>query len=163
MTPQQRARQLLDQSANMTVATVAPDGQPWVSPVFFVPDGDYDLYWTSEPSARHSANIRADGRVAIVVVQDERGKPVDGVYLTAEAVELSDPEEITRALSVMAAKSQPERWRINGPEDVSGAGPWRIYRAHPLSIEVRSSDTVAGKPVARREPADFRLSGGSPS
>ncbi len=155
-TPQDRARRLLEVTPNMTVASVGTDGTPWVSPVFFVADTDGDLYWTSETTARHSRHIRETGAVAIVIVEPDPERRVDAVYLAAEAVELSAAADIAHGIDVMTRKPQPERWMITGVEDVSGDGPWRIYRAHPTSIEVRASATVKGKAVARRQDAEFR-------
>jgi hypothetical protein len=155
-TPPERARRLIDASINMTVATVDAAGVPWVSPVFYVPDDAYDLYWTSEPSARHSENIRCTGAAAIVIVEADPEARVDAVYMSAEATELTGPEEVERGIEVMLAKPQPERWKITSADDVSGDGPWRIYRAHPTAIDVRSSDSNRGRAVARRTPAEFR-------
>ncbi len=161
MTPQERARRLLDEQQNLVLATVSAEGIPWIAPVFYVPDEVYDLYWTSDKEARHSENVRATGRAAIVAYQVEPGEPVDGVYAQAEVSELEDPDEIARATEIMCRRRQPERWMIESPADVSGDGPWRIYRAHLLSIEVRHSGEKGGKAVALRQPADFRSTSSS--
>jgi uncharacterized protein YhbP (UPF0306 family) len=156
MTPQERARRLLDEQQNLVLATADADGIPWIAPVFFVPDEQYDLFWTSDHEARHSVNIRATGRAAIVVYQVEPGQPVDGVYSQAEVAEVQDAEELAHGIAVMRGRRQPEKWMIESPADVSGDGPWRIYRARLETIEVRASGTRAGKAVALRQPADFR-------
>jgi nitroimidazol reductase NimA-like FMN-containing flavoprotein (pyridoxamine 5'-phosphate oxidase superfamily) len=156
MTPQERARQLLDEQQNLVLATTDADGIPWISPVFFVPDEHYELYWTSDHEARHSANIRATGRAAIVVYRVEPGQPVDGVYSQAQVSEVQDAEELAYAIEVMQGRRQPDKWMIESPADVSGDGPWRIYRARLESIEVRASGTKSDKAVALRQPADFR-------
>ena len=155
-TPAHRAQRLIDVGVNMTVATVGSDGTPWASPVFYVPDEDYNLYWTSETTARHSENIRATWSAAIVIIEPDPERRVDAVYLQAEVHELTDPDEIRAGIAVMLAKPQPERWMISNVSDVSGNGPWRIYRAVPSSIEVRSTNEVGGKAVARRTDAEFR-------
>ncbi len=157
-TPAERAQRLIDECRDMTVATVGASGAPWVSPVFYVPDENYDLYWTSEKTARHSANIRSTGVAAIVIYPTDPGKPVDAVYASALAAELTDPEEIGHGIAVMLRKPQPEKWMITSAADVSGRGPWRIYRAQLTTIDVRATQTEGGRAVARREPADFRLS-----
>lgn len=152
--PGQRARRLLTETQNMVLATVGRGGEPWVSPLFFVAEGVARLYWTSEPAARHSRNLRADPRAAIVIYDDLPGHRVDGLYLRAEAHELSAPDEVAEALAVMARKPQPDRWRAV-PEDVNAAGPWRVYRAEILSAELRCTETVGGRPVARRVTVDM--------
>jgi len=140
------------------VATVDANGMPWVSPVFYVPDENYDLYWTSEKTARHSENIRNTGAAAIVIYEAESAKPVDAVYMSAESAELTDPEDVERGIEVMARKPQPDKWLIESVDDVTGIGPWRIYRARPTAIEVRADAVKKGKAVVRRESADFRMS-----
>jgi nitroimidazol reductase NimA-like FMN-containing flavoprotein (pyridoxamine 5'-phosphate oxidase superfamily) len=147
--PGQRARRLLTETQNLVLATVGGDGEPWVSPLFFAADGQRRLYWTSEPGARHSRNLRENPRVAIVIYDDAAGHRVDGLYLTAAARELGEPDEIVRALAVMAQKPQPERWRA-AVTDVSATGPWRVYRADIFCAQLRATELVDGRPVARR-------------
>ena len=161
MSPPERAKNLIDTKTNMTLATVDVSGVPWVSPVFYVPDEAYHLYWTSWVDAKHSENVRNNPAVAIVIHHAERNEPVDAVYIAAQAVELNDPDDVTRGMEIMGRRDdlQPEWWRIDGISDVTGSGPWRIYRAAPQTIEVRKQIEVAGKRVVTREPADFRTSG----
>lgn len=156
MTPQERARRLLDVGDHIVVATADARGTPWISPLFYAADDDYDLYWTSDREARHSVNIRATGRAALVVYEIDPDRPVDGVYMQAEVRELTDPTEIRHGIEVMLSRPQPDKWVIQSPADVSGDGPWRIYRAHPVSIEVRASGERAGKAIALRRDAEFR-------
>jgi nitroimidazol reductase NimA-like FMN-containing flavoprotein (pyridoxamine 5'-phosphate oxidase superfamily) len=153
-TPEQRARRLLDDGTDMLLATADVSGTPWVSPVFYVPDDGYDLYWTSDRDARHSRNIRDRSNVAIVVYETEQG--ADAVYISAQARELNDAGEVGNGIEIMTRKPQPDRWVIQGLSDVTGQGPWRIYRAAVQTIDVRSETEKDGKPVATRQAADFR-------
>jgi nitroimidazol reductase NimA-like FMN-containing flavoprotein (pyridoxamine 5'-phosphate oxidase superfamily) len=152
-TPQERAKRLIDESTNMVLTTADSEGVPWVSPVFYVADDDYDLYWTSDPEARHSANLRVNPRVAIVIFDTG---PVDAVYISARAVEINDINQAIRATEIMRSKAQPPRWVIDDLAVVVDDGPWRIYRATPETIEVRAETIKGGKPVVIREDADFR-------
>jgi nitroimidazol reductase NimA-like FMN-containing flavoprotein (pyridoxamine 5'-phosphate oxidase superfamily) len=136
----------------MIIATADAHGAPWASPVFYVPAENYDLYWTSEKTSRHSENIRSTGAAAIVIYEAERGKPVDAVYISAESTELADPEDVKRGIEVMARKPQPDKWLIESVDDVTGDGPWRIYRAHPTTIEVRADAVEKGKAVVAESP-----------
>jgi nitroimidazol reductase NimA-like FMN-containing flavoprotein (pyridoxamine 5'-phosphate oxidase superfamily) len=154
-TPLARAKHLIDDVDHMTIATTDASGNPWVSPVFFVPDPEqYDLYWTSWKEARHSKNIRNNPHVAIVVYETQ---PVpDALYITAEAVELTNPDEIAHAMEVMARRRQPDRWVIKGISNVTGDGPWRIYRARPQTVAVRADAETGGLPIVTRQQADLR-------
>lgn len=154
-TPQERARSLLARNHLMTLATVDGEGRPWASPVFYSLDDDGRLYWTSDRDARHSANVRATGRVAIVV-HDAADGHVDALYLDATATELNEAAEVEQGTAVMRRRDalQPARWHIADVAEVSGAGPWRIYRATPAARWVRSRSSKQGKPVVTRTPAD---------
>lgn len=152
-----RARALIAGSQNMVLATATLDGAPWVTPLFFVPDADHGLLWTSEPTARHSQNIRGNPRVAIAIYDDTRGRRVEAAYLEGSARELSTADELDSAITAMAHKPQPERWRARNRADVSADGPWRIYRAEITSVDVRMQASLDGRPVARRQPVELGL------
>lgn len=152
MTPEQRARHLIDSNIHMTIATADATGIPWVSPVFYVPDTDDALYWVSDGSARHSQNIRGNRAVAVVIYEVD---PTEAVYITARAVELTDEADVRHAIHVLQRKSQPERWVVRDPADVLGASPWRIYRATPERVEMRAETVKNGKAIVGREPTDF--------
>jgi nitroimidazol reductase NimA-like FMN-containing flavoprotein (pyridoxamine 5'-phosphate oxidase superfamily) len=158
-TAQERAKRLIDQNANMVLATANVEGVPWISPVFYVMDDRYDLYWTSWVEARHSANVREHPPVAIVVY-DEPPKDVEAVYISARAVELNDSDEVRYGIEIMRRRDdwQPEHWRIKDISVVTGDGPWRIYRASPETVEVRFAREERGERIVTREEADFRSS-----
>jgi nitroimidazol reductase NimA-like FMN-containing flavoprotein (pyridoxamine 5'-phosphate oxidase superfamily) len=151
MTPERRARSLIDRNQHMIIGTADLTGTPWTSPVFYVCDTDGALYWVSDQAARHSHNIRANPAIAIVIYEP---KPADAVYITARAVELDDEAAIRHAMNVLRRKPQPDRWVVQEVADVVGDNPWRIYRAEPGLIEIRAETTKNGKPVVIREPVD---------
>ena len=109
----------------MTIATADADGTPWVTPVWFAPDGPDGLLWVSDPRARHSRNIEARSRVAIVIY-DSRVAPADaqGLYLTADAAQV-DPASIA-AFSRESVAQGLAAWSA---EDVTGDARHRLYRA----------------------------------
>jgi uncharacterized protein YhbP (UPF0306 family) len=154
MAPGDRARSLMERADLMTLATSDEAGVPWVSPVFYVPDDAYNLFWVSAKDARHSENIQARATVAIVIYSTE--PEVDAVYLSAEAEEIAEEDDAQTGAEIMRRKPQPEKWIISVIADVIGDGPLRIYKALPTSIEVRREVRVDGKAVVTREPADFR-------
>jgi nitroimidazol reductase NimA-like FMN-containing flavoprotein (pyridoxamine 5'-phosphate oxidase superfamily) len=152
--PQERARRLIDDGRHMTVATAGEDGRPWVSPVFYSVDDDQALYWVSDKEALHSVNVRDRPDVSIVIYELDDGV-VDAVYVRAIAAELNEETEVRLGIDVMALREQPEKWRITDVSDVTGDGPWRIYRAIRQSTQVRVQRTKQGKPVVERVDADF--------
>jgi predicted pyridoxine 5'-phosphate oxidase superfamily flavin-nucleotide-binding protein len=112
-------------SRYMTIATADEHGTPWVSPVWFAPEGDDAVLWVSDPGARHSRNIAARPRVAIVVF-DSAAAPADaqGLYLTADAAE-AEPA----AIAAFSRESVAQGLAAWGVEDVTDSARHRLYRA----------------------------------
>jgi nitroimidazol reductase NimA-like FMN-containing flavoprotein (pyridoxamine 5'-phosphate oxidase superfamily) len=150
--PAERARALLETQDIMTVATAAEDGKPWVSPVAFAHDDDFNLYWVSPKTATHSDNIRKRPDVAIVVAVSE---PTDGVYVDGTATELEDEAEIRRAIALLNRRPQPSRFKVDGPADVTGDAAWRIYKATRGETTVRTDATENGQAVTIRTPVEL--------
>ena len=84
------ARNLLDASTLCAIATVAPGGRAHVNTAYFAWSPEFDVVWLSEPRAKHSSNIRANGNVAVVVYDSGQtwGKPDRGIQLFGRAREI---------------------------------------------------------------------------
>jgi hypothetical protein len=88
-----RAHDVIATNKYLTLATLDGDGVPWVSPVFFSPDGGTRFLWASSPDAFHSRNIAASAEVSLVVY--DSSVPIGGaraVYVRAEAGVVPDAE-----------------------------------------------------------------------
>jgi hypothetical protein len=105
----------------MTLATADADGVPWITPVWFAPDGEHALLWLSRPEARHSRNLLAQPRVAVTVfdsrVPSERAA---AVYFEAVAGPADDGLETYSAYSETHGR---------GPWTAADLGPLVLYRA----------------------------------
>ncbi|MEU6388165.1 pyridoxamine 5'-phosphate oxidase family protein [Streptomyces sp. NPDC046939] len=80
MTPQE-LETFLTERRTCRVATVSADGAPHVSPLWFVWDGT-SLWLYSLTRSRRWADLRADGRVAVVVDAGEEYGELRGVELS---------------------------------------------------------------------------------
>ena len=140
-----KARQLIDATRYMTIATADASGKPWSSPVFFAYDDKFTLYWVSFTDAVHSMNIRSRPQVAITILGTSPGHYGDGVYIDAEAVELNDVREAERAIQVLRRRPQESKFTVNSSADVLGAAVWRVYKAIPKEVYKRSDADVIVK------------------
>ena len=158
MTSNEQARYLIENNQHMTIATSDREGNPWVSPVFFAPDDDFNLYWVSSKQAQHSRNLRFRPQVSIVIFgtvpPDNR---LDGVYIQAEASELHQRHDIATAMAVLALRPQPEKFTISRDSDVMGINTWRIYQAVPLEVTKRADavDDWTKQAITVREPVNL--------
>lgn len=138
-----RARQLIEATYYMTIATADDSGKPWSSPVFFVCDQKFRFYWVSFTDAVHSINIRMRPQVAITVLGRPPDHDGDGVYIDAEAIEVNNVGEAERAIRVLRTRPQKSKFTVNSPADVLGDAAWRVYQAIPKEVFKRSdADTM---------------------
>jgi nitroimidazol reductase NimA-like FMN-containing flavoprotein (pyridoxamine 5'-phosphate oxidase superfamily) len=85
-----------------TLATVDDSGRPWNSPVAAVIAADLAVYWFSDSQAQHSRNVRANGRVFIVVYDSTwpANTGAQGVFMRARAEEVANKLEIAHACAL---------------------------------------------------------------
>jgi dihydrofolate reductase/uncharacterized protein YhbP (UPF0306 family) len=125
------ARAIVDASRYMTLGTADAGGVPWVAPVWFaVEPGRYrELYWVSDPQARHSRNIAARPDVSAVIFDSHA--PVGtgrGVYLSAVAEQVADAE-LDAAIEVFSRRSAAQGAPAWTRDDVVAPSRLRLYRA----------------------------------
>lgn len=149
-------KKVITYNEHMVVATADTGGKPWVSPVFYAYDENFNLYWVSAKTALHSTNIRNNPRVAICIfgpASSEEADRLHGIYIDAEAQELTDEDEIRHAAHIMQQRPQPDKFMIKSLSAVTGSASWRIYKAVLIEVSKRHDaiDEVSGQTVSIRE------------
>jgi nitroimidazol reductase NimA-like FMN-containing flavoprotein (pyridoxamine 5'-phosphate oxidase superfamily) len=148
----QRAAAVIEANKYMTLATVDADGRPWVTPVYFTPDGHADFYWVSSPDAEHSLNVARNPEVSIAIYDSSVAVgQASAVYLRARA-ELVPDDELERCAAFYSARLAGLRSftadELRAPADL------RLYRArateHWLLIRGRDPEYGTGIDSRRR-------------
>ena len=124
-----RARSIIDANRYLTLATADADGRPWASPVWFAHAGHLELFWLSDPAARHSRNVVARPEVAVVVFDSQ--VPIgtgQGVYLEGVAGQVQ-AAGLQRALAVVSERSQAHGGRAFTAADVRAPARLRLWCA----------------------------------
>jgi uncharacterized protein YhbP (UPF0306 family) len=141
------ARGLLDASTLCAIATVSPGGSAHVNTAYFAWTPEFELVWMSEPRARHSRNIRANGSVAIAVFDSTQawGRPDRGIQLHGSAREATDESDSAYA----------ERFPDFRPGEL---GAYRFYRFRPRRLKLFDEQELGpGRFVTARIAAGGRL------
>jgi nitroimidazol reductase NimA-like FMN-containing flavoprotein (pyridoxamine 5'-phosphate oxidase superfamily) len=151
MQPNVEAKTILDAIKYATLATVSSDGDPWNSPVYYVADENYNLYWASYTESQHSKNIRTNGKVFIAVYDSTVPWGTGtGVFIQAKAWEVTDDQEIVKACQLRQARVAQAK---QPPEDFMGDKPRRIYCATPQHIWMNQDSEINGNFVDVRKEA----------
>jgi hypothetical protein len=130
------AREIIDGSLYMVVATADSTGQPWASPVYYASSSYRDFFWVSEPDATHSTNLRDRREVGIVIF--DSSVPIgkgQGVYVLGVARELP-AHETGEGIEIFSTRSKGHggvEWTV---EDVSPPARHRLYQATAEAVYV---------------------------
>jgi uncharacterized protein YhbP (UPF0306 family) len=127
-------KEYLPQQHMMQLATVA-DGQPWCCTVYYVHDADYNLYWASLPTRRHSQEIAAHPKVAAAIaIKHVKGEKVVGIQVAGTA-EMLEPSPTIEPLALAYAEKfgRDETWVA---DFVAGQTEHRLYKLTSAEIVI---------------------------
>ncbi|HEX3563458.1 MAG TPA: pyridoxamine 5'-phosphate oxidase family protein [Solirubrobacterales bacterium] len=130
------AREIIDGSLYMVVATADLSGQPWASPVYYAHSGYREFFWISQPDATHSVNLRDRREVGIVIFDST--VPVNtgqGVYISGVAQEVP-AHEAAEGIEILSQRSLGHGGVELGAEDVSPPARHRLYQATAEAVYV---------------------------
>ena len=122
-----QAHRILSSSLYSSLSTCSSDGIPWNSPLFFAFDAQFNIYWSSAITSRHSQNLdRNAGRAAISIYATTNSQgAVEGFYGSGVAAEV-DRTCAEVALPYLQARAKNLMQRT--VDDYWGDSPRRIYR-----------------------------------
>ena len=145
------ARRVIDQNHYMTLATLDPDGQPRVSPVFYTAARYADFYWLSAPESQHSRNLIERPGVRIVIFDSSAAVgEAEAVFLTAAARPIGDDE--LEAVCGEAFRTTAGARRFT-PDELRATPALRLYVARARAHEVH----VPGRHPANARGTDTRV------
>jgi nitroimidazol reductase NimA-like FMN-containing flavoprotein (pyridoxamine 5'-phosphate oxidase superfamily) len=137
-----RAKEIIEQIVYITIASSSRDGQPWNSPVYSAHDDDYNFYWASDKNGQHSKNIRDNPNV-FIVIYDSTVPPGagEGVYCRAEAYELTNQNEVSKALGLLYRR---QNQKPRSASEFANDYPRRVYKAVPQQFWMNGDGEVNG-------------------
>lgn len=120
----------LKRTRMLQIAT-SVNGRPWCCTVYFAHDKDFNFYWISKPSTRHSKEIVKNPNVAGTIVYDQQPYPkkgVRGLQFEGKAKLLSGREEEKASKFYIKQLNREESLL----EDIrSGKNSHKFYRTKP--------------------------------
>ena len=136
----QTARDIIEASRYLVLATADAAGRPWSSPVYFAHIGFTEFYWVSSPEVTHSRNIAVRPEVGIAVFDSHADIGTgQGVYMSAAATLVEDGET-GRGIEAFSRRSVAHGGREWTSGDVRPDGGIRLYRATADSLWILAKD-----------------------
>ncbi|TSC87849.1 MAG: Uncharacterized protein G01um10147_352 [Microgenomates group bacterium Gr01-1014_7] len=100
--------------AKMLQVATAKENQSWACTVYFAFDEKLNIYWISEPTRRHSEEIRNNDKVAgVIVLPHTPGDKVRGIQFQGTARELTDRDEAVAGMKYYTERFGMESKRVN--------------------------------------------------
>ena len=136
----QTARDIIEASRYLVLATADAAGRPWSSPVYFAHIGFTEFYWVSAPGAAHSRNIAVRPEVGIAVFDSHADIGTgQGAYMSAVATLVEDGET-ARGIGAFSRRSVAHGGREWTSGDVRPGDGIRLYRATADSLWILAKD-----------------------
>jgi len=127
------AKELLNASEYINIASSSTSGEPWNTPATGVYDKELNFYWSSWKEANHSINVRENPRVFITLYDSTRKRGDNHrkcLYIKAKAFEATEASDIEKAMSLLYAEHSTDR----ETSMFLGEAQRRIYKAVPIQI-----------------------------
>lgn len=141
----EKAKNIIESNLYCSLSTCSTDGDPWISPVFFVYDDDWNLYWSSAIISQHSQNIYSNrGKVAIAIYGSQVPEGTgQGLYFTGTAKVVESFESALAEKIIGWARQRTKNANNKTAADYLGDSPRRFYQFTPQNVWVTGKRTVS--------------------
>ncbi|HAM37352.1 MAG: hypothetical protein US24_C0011G0005 [candidate division WS6 bacterium GW2011_GWC2_36_7] len=135
-----KIKQILKDNLYATLSTSTPEGDPWISNIYFVYDSDYNFYWYSPKDSIHSKTIKDNPSVALCIFDSHEVENVEAIYIKGKACEVTDAKELAKGLLLYGKKMLDTKFVtgkkayiefVNNLKDFEGQSPIRMYKVIP--------------------------------
>ncbi len=133
MTPDQQTlvQRIIDETDDMTVATIRDDGYPQATTVSFINDGP-KIYFMTAKQAQKARNIARCDKVSITIDRPYKDwKDIKSLSIGGRARAVTDEDETARVMTRLQEKF-PEAVDYSVPEDFEPA----LFRIDPEVISI---------------------------
>ncbi len=141
---EEKAKRILDNCTYMVIGTSTKRGTPWVAPVLFVYDNDFNIYFLSAVDALHSKNILENADVAISIFDSRQEIGVsEGIQASGKA-SLVEKGDIENAITLYCKKVFPDSdmkpTKRYVPENYLGSAEFRFFKIKLAAAYVTGED-----------------------
>ena len=135
------AKVIIDGNIYLTLATT--NGMtPWISPVFYCADKQYNLYFISQPTSLHSRYLKKNKQAAFAIFDSHQPEGTGNGVQGSCFVEKVKGKAVDNALKFYKTSFIP----LNR-QSLSGKNPYRLYKLVPNKVFVLDPSSKVDKRV----------------
>lgn len=137
----QLGKSIIKNNIYLTLAT--SNTNPWIAPLFYCADENFNFYFISQLDSTHSKHVRINPNVAFAIFDShiEEGKG-NGIQASGKAYLLSESLDIENAL-----KYYHTNFVEITKESVSGSSSYKLFKIVPDHFFVLDSEAKVDKRV----------------
>ena len=149
---QKLAQDIFDKGYFFSLATL-DDGGLWVSDVFYVADGEWNIYWLSAHDTRHSKAIEQNSEVAgTITITTTPSEPSEALQIAGRAERVNEeqkekPEKLFLQKRGKEKKTEADRYRGQSRYRLT---PTKIRLAHQETFKLEKQDVEINSPSGPR-------------
>ncbi len=122
-------KEVLEKGYLMSLGTV-DDGGVWVADVIYVFDDSFNLYWMSDPDARHSRALKYNQKIAGTITVSNKGENNLGIQFEGIAQKI-DGARFDLAKKHYAKRNKPEPQEV---DDVLQGDSWYVVKPRKIQL-----------------------------
>ena len=137
----QMARKIMQENIYLSLGTYSTKSGPWVSPLYYCVDKNYNFYYASQLTSVHAKNIFQNSSISFAIFDSQVPEGMGrGVQIAGKA-SLVKKSELKDALKVYKSK-------FLSPELLSDKNaPYKLFRLTPKQIFVRDPEANVDRRV----------------
>ncbi len=123
------AEELLENHHYCVIATASAEAVPWVTPIFYAYDSDWNLFWISSRTSSHSKLLEQNPHACAVIYQPPSvSQETSALYLSGQ-VSICRGTVLEEGMHVYFERAG---LGVSGKaEDYAGDSPCRLYQLAP--------------------------------
>lgn len=122
-------KEVLEKGYLMSLAT-RDSGGLWVSDVIYIYDDDFNIYWMSDPTARHSKALEGNPFVAGSITVSGQGEDNLGIQFSGQAEKISETRfDLATKHFLKRKKPAPKP-----DDDVLQGDAWYVVRSTTIDL-----------------------------
>jgi uncharacterized protein YhbP (UPF0306 family) len=144
---------ILRDNVSCTVATVCPDGRPYVSVAYYAWTSDLELILMTSPKSTHGRNLFQDDRVAVSIYDSVQGlrDSLAGLQITGTMGQL-DGLRAVRCTAQFGRRFHAELPGARG-QSVGAVASLRPYLVVPTEVKLTDQRRIASKAAIAVRPS----------
>ncbi len=137
----QKAKDVINSNKYLSLATT-DRSKPWIAPVFYCKDGEYNFYFISQPDSLHIQHLKYTNEVAFAIFDSHQEEGQGNGVQGSAKVELLEGDQIQEGLKYYSTS-----FIEMTVESLKAPSPYRLYKMVPKKTFILDAEADVDKRI----------------